>query len=49
VAGKADGTIGLATVSRYDVVLDLAAGKLWLRPRKAAPSPPVAPAEAHTR
>jgi hypothetical protein len=41
VSDKADGLIGLAILSRYDVVLDIPAGKLWLRPRKSAPPPRV--------
>lgn len=41
VTGEADGFIGLGILSRYDVVLDIPAGKLWLRPRKGAPPPPV--------
>jgi hypothetical protein len=41
VTGKADGLIGLAILSRYDVVLDIPAGKLWLRLRRGAPPPPV--------
>lgn len=33
LAGRADAILGLGVLARYDLVLDIGAGNLWLRPR----------------
>lgn len=35
LAGRADAILGLGVLARYDLVLDIGAGSLWLRPRAA--------------
>ncbi len=48
-AGQVDGLLGTATLERYDVVLDIGANTLWLRPLATPPArngyiqPPCAP------
>lgn len=37
LTGRADGILGLGVLARYDLVLDIGAGNLWLRPRPSLP------------